>query len=88
MLILNNVTFLRNDLQNNRAAHFPLNYFRFGFIAAKARRASSMARCSGLPYSMQLRSRSSIAVSATLTRVGIWAKSASKTAESYGVCQR
>lgn len=64
------------------------NYLRFGFIAASARRASSMALCSGLPYSMQLRSRSSIAVNAALTRVGIWAKSASKTAESYGVCQR
>jgi hypothetical protein len=64
------------------------NYLFLGLSFARALRASSMARCSGLPYSMQLRRRSSIAFRASLVRAGTWAMSISKTAESEGVCHR
>ena len=48
------------------------NYLRLRVNVARDRRASSMARCSALPYSMQLRRRSSIAPQGRLlTREGI-----------------
>jgi hypothetical protein len=57
-------------------------YLRLRVNVARDRRASSMARCSALPYSMQLRRRSSMAPRAALTREGIRVRSISRTAES------